>query len=98
MSRVLRRPLAERDLREIWKYIAQLNDTAATKLLMQIDAKLSLLADNPLIGRKREDLRPNLRSFAFRRYAIYYHPRGGGIELVRVVHAARHVNAAFFED
>jgi toxin ParE1/3/4 len=47
------------------------------------------------MGREREELAPGLRSFPFRRYLIFYRLFAGGIEIVRVLHAAQDVPALF---
>jgi toxin ParE1/3/4 len=48
-----------------------------------------LLADNPGLGRLRDELPPRLRSFPVGRFTIFSHPIEGGIHGVRVVHGAR---------
>lgn len=47
MTRIVRRPRAEKDLVEIWHYIAQDDVRAADRLVDQIQAKLVLIADRP---------------------------------------------------
>lgn len=47
------------------------------------------------MGRAREELAADLRSFPFGRYVIFYAPVEGGIDVVRVLHSARDVDAAF---
>jgi len=50
VGRVLKRPLAEQDLYDIWDYIA-------------VSASPERLAETPLIGRLRPELAAGLRSF-----------------------------------
>ena len=64
MPRVLRRPLAETDIFEIWDYIADDGLAAADRWVDRIDEQFSLLAAQPLIGRSRDELAPGMRSFA----------------------------------
>lgn len=87
--------LAQADLDEIWDYIAEDNATAADRLLGKLHEKLLLLATQPLIGQAREELRPNLRSFSVGKYVIYYEPVGERINVLRILHGARDVNALF---
>lgn len=50
-----------------------------------------------MMGRAREELAADLRSFPFGRYVIFYTPVDGGIDVVRVLHSARDIDAAFGE-
>lgn len=81
---IRRRPLARRDLIEIWTYIAADNEAAADGVLDRIDEVLAMLADNPRAGRPRPELAPDLRSFPAGSYVLFYLPGVDGIELVRV--------------
>ncbi|WP_292457413.1 type II toxin-antitoxin system RelE/ParE family toxin [Methylibium sp.] len=54
-----------------------------------------MLATQPLMGRARDELSPGLRSFPFGRYVIVYEPIDGGIDVVRLLHSARDVDAQF---
>ena len=74
---------------EIWLYIAQDNPDAADKLIRAIVSRFVTLASMPLIGRQREELSPNLRSFPVGRYVVFYRPMENGMEIVRVLHGAR---------
>lgn len=49
------------------------------------------------MGRARDELLHGLRSFPFGRYVILYEPIDGGIDVVRVLHSARDVDAQFGE-
>lgn len=59
----MRAPLAERDLDEIWDYIAQDDMAAADRFLDTLDEKCPLLAQYPALGRLRSEFASNLRSF-----------------------------------
>ena len=95
MARVTRRPLAEADIFEIWDYIADDSMEAADRWVDQLDEKFQLIATQPMMGRAREELLPGLRSFPSRRYVIFYIPTGNGIDVVRVLHGARDIDAVF---
>lgn len=85
MGMIVRRPLAEDDLIEIWSYIADDNEPAADRLLRKIEQSLRNLSDSPLIGRARPELSPGLRSFPVGTYIIFYLPLADGVEVVRVL-------------
>lgn len=50
------------------------------------------------MGRARDELAAELRSFPFGRYVIFYEPIEDGIDVVRVLHSARDIDAVFGED
>jgi len=89
MSVIQRTAQAEEDLIEIWIYIAQDNPGAAERVLDDIEQRSHALADNPLMGRLRPDIAPELRYFAVGSYLILYRTVQNGIQIVRVIHGAR---------
>jgi toxin ParE1/3/4 len=95
MARVLKRPLAENDLDEIWLYIAQDNPDSADALLDKIEERCQALAQFPFIGTDRDELMPDLRSLPVGNYLIFYMPIEDGIVVVRVLHGMRDVDALF---
>lgn len=52
MSRIVRRPEAKKDLKEIWKYIAAQDKERADKFLRVLDEALQSLAQHPFIGKE----------------------------------------------
>lgn len=86
---------AEEDLLSIWQYIAEDNPSAATRLLLSIDEKCGLLADNPQLGPARPDIAEGFRYFPVGSYLILYRIVADGIEIVRVLHGARDYDALF---
>jgi toxin ParE1/3/4 len=60
-----------------------------------LDAKLRLMATQPLMGRAREELFPSMRSHPFGRYVIFYMPLSDGVDVVRVIHSTRDLNSVF---
>ncbi|EDM82219.1 type II toxin-antitoxin system RelE/ParE family toxin [Limnobacter sp. MED105] len=95
MVRVIRRPLAELDILEIWDYIAEDSVTEADLWIDRLDEKLRLWATQPMMGRSREELASGLRSFAFGRYVVFFLPISDGLDVVRVLHASRDINEHF---
>ncbi len=95
MPRIFKRPLARSDLTEIWDYIADDNETQADAFIDRIDQKFQTLASHPNMGRYREELAEGLRSFPIGRHVIFYRVISGGIEIVRVLHGSRDLNAIF---
>ena len=92
MAVVRRTARVENDLVDIWLYIAADTPDAADRLLEKIDRKRFLLAANPLLGRARPDIAPELRFLPVGNYLILYRALSKGIEVVRVVHGARRLD------
>ena len=98
MPSILLRPRASEDLAAIWAYIAQDSEAHADAFVAAIDRKFKILAATPQIGRAREELGKDIRSFPLGRYVIFYRPQPQALEIVRVLHSARDVPAVFAED
>ncbi|MBI4124955.1 MAG: type II toxin-antitoxin system RelE/ParE family toxin [Deltaproteobacteria bacterium] len=86
-------PAAIRDLTEIYDFIAEDNTMAASRQLDAFEEKCQLLADSPGIGRKREDLANDLRSFPIGSYIIFYRLQNTHIQIIRILHAARDISS-----
>lgn len=95
MARVTRRPQAEADVLEIWDYIAEDSVIDADRWVDRLDEKLSLWATQPLMGRNRDELATGIRSLAFGRYVVFFEPLPNGIDVVRVLHGSRDIDASF---
>ncbi len=89
---------AENDLLSIWRYIAEDNQQAATRLILSIDKKCGLLAENPKLGAARPDIAPEVRYLTVGNYLILYRELSNSVEVVRVLHGARNLEAIFHKD
>ena len=92
MPTIQRTALAEADLIDIWIYISQDNPEAADRLLDDIEATCTLLAQNPQLGVARPEIGKECRLFPIGRYLILYRIIPHGIEVVRVSHGARRLD------
>ena len=98
MGRLLLRPQARDDLDTIWDYLAAVQSPAtADAVLRTIFRRLSALADYPLLGRTRDDIRPGVRGSPVGRYVIFYYPRDEGIIVSRVLYGGRDLPDAYDE-
>lgn len=95
MAVILKRPRAILDLFEIWSYIAEDSVTNADRFAARIDKTFRLLARRPEIGRARPELYQDLRSFVVGKYVVFYMPVRKGIDVIRVLHGARDIDAVF---
>lgn len=81
---IRRRPQAERDLVEIWQYIADDDERAADRTLDRFERALLTLSEHPGAGPARPELAPDLRSYPVGNYVLFYRPTASDIELIRV--------------
>ena len=86
---------AENDLREIWVFVAENDQSAADRLIETFFQKFQLLADNNKIGRNCDDLVIGIRMFPFKHYHIFYFPIAEGAEIYRVLHGKRDIEGLF---
>ncbi len=84
MTRVTRRPLAADDIAEVWDYIAEDNLDAADRWIDRLDEQFGLLATQPLMGRARPEIGPELRSYRRCDVAAFCR-RGTGRGYLRVI-------------
>lgn len=87
--------LADGDLDAIRDSIARDNPSAANSVLEELLNTLELLAANPEIGQRRDDLQAGARAMSIRPYVIVYRPAEDGVHVIRVVHGARDFPALF---
>jgi toxin ParE1/3/4 len=96
-------PAADRDTDEHFLYIAKRNHEAAVRFFHAAEASFQRLARMPELGERQEFGRAELAGLrawqvrGFENYLIFYRPIEHGIEIVRVLHAARDI-AAIFDD
>jgi len=94
-------PEVEDELADIWYYVASHSDgvDAADRLIDSITSRFFLLSEYPRIGRRRDDLRPGLRSFSVRGYLIIYRiveeKSGEDVFILHIVHGRRDYEAMF---
>ena len=90
---------ARADLDAISTYLAERSPGAARRVLTELRDTFQLLARNPQIGTRRDDLYPNVRIFTPSRpasnYLVFFYPRPDGVEISDVIHAARDCEGMF---
>jgi toxin ParE1/3/4 len=89
---------ASRDIETIIDLIADNSGfDAAENFLKKVNQKCKNLGIFPNMGRPRDELLQELRSFPVDDYLIFYRPIKGGIEILRVVSGYRDLEALFQE-
>ena len=91
MAIIVKRPLAELDLLDIWDYIADDSPDRADDFLDRIESKLLVLAQNSGLGRKRPELLPDIRSFPIGNYVVFYQQIEDGIDVIRLFYGLRDI-------
>lgn len=56
------------------------------------------MAAQPNMGRGRDELTEGLRSLPVGRYVIFYRHIPGGVEIIRVLHGSRDLDAIFHSE
>lgn len=95
MGRFVFTPAARADLAEIVKYIRdQGSPDAAKRVGKELRRAMRELADMPGMGHLRNDLADEpLRFWAVYSYLIIYRPDAKPLQIIRVLHGARDVEA-----
>ncbi len=102
--RVVWRHTAERDVVEAAIYIADDNPSAARRFMDAVDGTVQGLLKMPGTGRPREFDNPTLAGMRsrlvkdFENYLVFYRPSDAGIEVLRVLHGARDIDAIFQDE
>lgn len=100
---IFRTEAAISDLDEQAKYIQRESPHAAIRFLAAAEAAFQRLAAMPELGQRQEFERRELAGLrvwqvqGFENHLIFYRPVERGIEVIRVLHAARDI-AAIFDD
>ena len=92
-----RAPSADSDLDEIWYYVAKESGSMdrADRFIKSITDQFYLLSGNPFMGRRRDDLRPGLRSFPLGHFVIVYRLEGASVVILHVFHGSRDMELFF---
>lgn len=98
MTRYVVSPQARADIKEICRYIARDSRQAAGRVNKLFCDKFKFLARHPFVGQTRPELAADLRSFSAENYVIFFRPIIDGVQVVRVLHGSRDIDAIFDVD
>jgi toxin ParE1/3/4 len=88
-------PEAEAELDAIWWYLAEQSGSPeiAGSAIASITERFHLLSTYPQLGRRRDDLRPGLRSYPAGSYVIVYRIDGPDVLVLHIFHGSRDIEA-----
>jgi toxin ParE1/3/4 len=93
--RVVRTDIADCDLLQIYRYIADHNTAAADGLVHEIDRRLQQVARFPFMGRARPRLGAGVRSVLVGSYVVFYLVRDDAVVVLRIIHGNRDIDREF---
>lgn len=100
-KRIVRPPVVELDLAQIADFIGQQSPEAGLRFLTAAEEAFQKLAAMPEMGSLCVSPNPRLAGLrvwpiaGFPNHLVFYRPAANGIEVVRVLHAARDIESLF---
>ncbi|MFC3324075.1 type II toxin-antitoxin system RelE/ParE family toxin [Mesorhizobium cantuariense] len=86
-------PQAAVDLEGIGDYIAERNPNAAVRFVDALERRWTLLTLHPFSGAPRDDIAPGVRHVVVGDYLTLYRVGDDAIEIIRVLHGKRNIEA-----
>jgi plasmid stabilization system protein ParE len=71
---------------------------AADRVIERLIAAYPMLLSMPLTGRNRSDIRADLRCHPMPPYVIFYSVSEKHVNILRVIHGSRHIEAVFEDE
>ena len=95
MGRFRLSPQARQDIRDIHRYIAPHSAEMADTVRRKLHESCGMLARNPHIGHKRDDLTSwqDILFWPVYSYLIVYKPASKPVDILRILHGARNLRA-----
>lgn len=86
-------PCVKAELDDIWHHIAtnSVSIDIANRVVESITDQFVQLSKHPHLGRRRDDLRPGLRSVVVGSYIVIYRVQGNNVRILHVVHGHRDI-------
>ena len=96
--RIDRTPSSKRDVFDIWDYVSPHSPMGAERIIRLVGKTITMLSEQPDVGRKRSELGRDIRSFPVSGYLVFYRHTTSILTVVRILHAARDITPDMFED
>lgn len=85
-------PIARKDLKEIIKYIRkQWGGEQQEKYTIMLDECFKLLAENPGVGRQRNEVKQGVISYPIGRHIVFYQINHTNLEILRITHQSNDI-------
>ena len=84
-------PVAEKDLEDIFIYIAKDSESRAIKFVSELEKYCDLLSQSPNIGRECPELKQGMKKFPVGNYEIFYRIRIDEIEIIRIIQGSQDI-------
>ena len=80
-------PAAKADLKDLYQYgLRQWGQKQSDSYLESLEEHFWMLTEQPLIGVKRPDLLPDMRSLPIESHTLFYRVTSDTVEIIRVLH------------
>lgn len=87
MLEILVRPLAEGDIKNVWRYSFETwGERQADTYIDDMQETMKNIAQNPEIGIQIDQIRQGYRQYHYEHHLILYKPTPSAIEVVRILH------------
>jgi toxin ParE1/3/4 len=87
MRKVLKRPLAQKDIKGIWKHtFKEWGESQASYYLKSLEEQFFALAELPQLGSTVVHQQMGLRQYRYKKHLIIYQYSDASIDIVRVLH------------
>ena len=96
--RIDRTPTSKRDVFEIWDYVSPHSPMGAQRIIREVGKTITMLSEQPDVGRKRPELGRDIRSFPTFGYLVFYSHTTITLTVVRILHAARDITPDLFAE
>lgn len=100
-AQLSRTAAAVRDLEQIVDFLKRDSSEAPVRFLGAVEDTFEFLRQNPTVGQRCQFLRSDMANVriwpidGFRNHLIFFRPTDDGVEIVRVLHDARDLDALF---
>jgi len=89
-------PEARNDLEEIWLYgLENYGINQADKYIAELENRFRWLAEKPLLGKKRNEIKKDCLSYLYGSHIIFYRQKEQDIEIARVLHQSMDISSHF---
>jgi len=96
MANYLLSEAAQQDIISIRNYTLKTwGKEQASKYLAQLEKRFEWLADQPALGKKRNEVKEGYISFPEGRHVIFYRIAKKGIEVIGIVHQSEDIDSYF---